>query len=381
MKTRNPSRIKQAGHLSDEEVVAHASNDVVYVAPFAGGNKYLNMQSGATKQHDLEVSPRIRLSLVYLEARDDITSFTLSRFKDDGHGTYQKDGEIKLSSFDLVKLREFLSFLQSIDLKSVTERRLRLADASLALDEHTKKQITTLLASPEGLQVVEEIIKSGAINSKDIINLGYRKEQLRVFERLLQGGESVVAYRIEHQITKPGEEAVWQHFFSQNQWIFGYGLTYRFLGAISDQPHYGGEGVTGTGVQIGDYLMATEAEKRFTVLVEIKTPQAELVGSVIRAGVRRIGPELVDGISQLLVNCQTWETEGSRTDANRDLAAVQHFYTHEPRAILVIGHTQQLSDRDKLRTFEGFRMNLKNPEILTFDELYNRAKYIVEHAS
>jgi hypothetical protein len=365
---------------TEGDIVANSKDDALYSTPFSGG-KYLNIQSPATKQYDFEVSPRIKLSLVYIDGAEDTSSFTLSRFKADVAGTYQKDGEIKLSTFDLAKIRDFLAFLQSIDLKSVTERRLRLADASLELTEETKKQIKTLLSSPEGLMVVEEIIKSGAINSKDIINLGYRKDQLLIFNKLLTDGAAVATYRSEHEITTHGDEAVWQTFFKENQWIFGYGLKYQFLSLITDQPHYGGESVTGTGDQRGDFLLATEADRRFTVLVEIKTPKADLVGSEIRSGVHRVGTSLVDGVSQLQINCQTWETEGSRTEANRNLAIQDNYYTHEPRAILVIGHTRQLDNENKRKSFEIFRVNLKSPEILTFDELYMRAKYIVEHSA
>lgn len=365
---------------TEEDIVMNSKNDALYTTSFKGG-KYLNIQSAATRQYDFEVSARIRLSLVYIDGAKNTTSFTLSRFKADASGNYTKDGEIKLSTFDLAKIRDFLKFLQSIDLNSVTERRLRLADDSLELTEETKKQIKTLLSSPEGLSVVEEIIKSGAINSKDIINLGYRKEQLSIFNSLLTDTNAIVDYRSEHEIKISGDEAIWQHFFKENQWIFGYGLRYQFLGLITDQPHYGGKSVIGTGDQRGDYLMATEADKRFTVLVEIKTPQTNLVEIKVRSGAHRIGTDLVDGVVQLQTNCQTWEIEGSRTDENRELSIQGSFYTHEPRAILVVGHTKQLDDLNKRNSFEIFRTNLRSPEILTFDELYGRAKYIVEHSS
>lgn len=39
-------------------------------------------------------------------------------------------------------------------------------------------------------------------------------------------------------------------------------------------------------------------------------------------------------------------------------------------------------DFDRLRNaFELFRRNITNPEILTFDELHQRARHIVEHGS
>ena len=34
---------------------------------------------------------------------------------------------------------------------------------------------------------------------------------------------------------------------------------------------------------------------------------------------------------------------------------------------------------DKYRSFELFRGNINSPEIITFDELYERARYIISH--
>ena len=57
----------------------------------------------------------------------------------------------------------------------------------------------------------------------------------------------------------------------------------------------------------------------------------------------------------------------------------------EPRSFLVIGslaqfQTQRGVNAARYKAFEGFRRNLRQPEILTFDELYERARFIVEHA-
>jgi Domain of unknown function (DUF4263) len=72
-------------------------------------------------------------------------------------------------------------------------------------------------------------------------------------------------------------EGEWQKFFERNTWIFGYGLNYQFLSTITPQPEYGGRLLTGKGGQRGDFLTATEADRRSTVLVEIKRPDSLLV--------------------------------------------------------------------------------------------------------
>ena len=92
--------------------------------------------------------------------------------------------------------------------------------------------------------------------------------------------EAVSAFQA-HLAANDWSEGRWQTFFEQNTWIFGYGLDYRFLSTVTPQPQYGGTLVSGKGGQRGDFLVATEADRRFTVLVEIKRPNSILVESVL----------------------------------------------------------------------------------------------------
>ena len=186
--------------------------------------------------------------------------------------------------------------------------------------------------------------------------------------------------RFKSNLTANRAEEWWQDFFERNTWIFGYGLNYQILKSVQAQPRYGGLAVTGRGIQKGDYLQRTEATIKFTVLVEIKRPDTKLLGNqVYRNGAWELGEELTGGVSQMHANCSKWEKEGSRSEANQERLTQQGIFTVQPKGILVIGHTNQLTGHQRRTTFEMFRRNTVNPEILTFDELYERAKFIVEH--
>ena len=52
----------------------------------------------------------------------------------------------------------------------------------------------------------------------------------------------------------------------------------------------------------------------------------------------------------------------------------------QPRAIIVIGSSVELKEVDQYETFERFRRSLYRVDIVTFDELVERAKYIVDDA-
>ena len=80
-------------------------------------------------------------------------------------------------------------------------------------------------------------------------------------------------------------------------------------------------------------------------------------------------------------NCSKWEKEGSQTEENKEALLKEQIFTVQPKGILVIGHTDQLDKISKRNTFELFRRNVVNPEIITFDELYERAKFIVERTA
>jgi len=86
---------------------------------------------------------------------------------------------------------------------------------ALFSDAKSLNKLTQILkANTEGKKIVLDCIKEGIITDQDFVNIAYRKEQLAVFENMLK----------QELIEKD-----WQKFFEKNQWIFGYGLDYRFI--------------------------------------------------------------------------------------------------------------------------------------------------------
>jgi hypothetical protein len=173
------------------------------------------------------------------------------------------------------------------------------------------------------------------------------------------------------------QEERWQQFFQKNTWIFGYGLSYRFVSLIQSKPYLGGVTAKGRGSRLGDFLARSEAQVKFTVLVEIKRPQSPLLHPKYRNGVYPPGDDVAGGVAQVQAACRAW-LESSQSAGNRD--ELKEVFTIQPKGILVVGNLKQLKDeRERIESFELFRRNLTNPEILTFDELYERAAFIVEH--
>jgi hypothetical protein len=185
-----------------------------------------------------------------------------------------------------------------------------------------------------------------------------------------------------HLVWDDRSELEWQAFFKRNDWIFGHGLDYHFLVSQQSQPDYGGEDLGGKGGQRGDELMSTPGDVRFAVLVELKKPGTELLGSTrYRNGAWSIGDELSGGIAQLQTNVESLLRKAHSGLANVRFLDERTMSVAAPKAILLIGKTQQLDDDEKKATFHRFRRNLWNPEVITYDELLERAKFLVARSA
>jgi Domain of unknown function (DUF4263) len=186
----------------------------------------------------------------------------------------------------------------------------------------------------------------------------------------------------EDSIKLDKTEAYWQEFFFQNQWIFGYGLDYKFLKIDTGQPSYGGINYKGKGMQRGDFLTHSKAGVNFTVLVEIKKPNTPLIaisnkGNAVqyRNGAWLLSSEVLGSVLQLQTNCKTWQRSSAYVE-NRELLD-DNIYTVNPKGIIIIGCTTTLLNKDQIESFEGFRRGLTNIEIVTFDEVLERAKHVI----
>jgi len=255
-------------------------------------------------------------------------------------------------------LMSYLKHMQDLD----------VPDESFSLVEKTEHELVAAF-SEVGAERRRSIIKLASqgldFTEQDINEMLQRRRRLMEFKNALDAHKS--------------SEAWWQKFFKDNKWIFGYGLNYVILRLEQPQAHVGGTSIEGTGGKIPDYLASTGGVVRFTVLVEIKTPQAALLlgSKPIRSGAWSLGSELTDAISQIHASVEEWALRGYSHPANQD--RLDKIYTVKPKAIIVIGALDQVKDvRTKWETFEMFRKSIHGVEIITFDELYERARFIVD---
>lgn len=131
--------------------------------------------------------------------------------------------------------------------------------------------------------------------------------------------------------------------------------------------------------------MRTRAEVSQYVLVEIKRSETNLFqDNAYRPGCWAVSHELSDAVTQVQKTVFDF-TRNRFRDRMKDVSGndlADNVYAVEPRSYLVIGNLSQVSGNDdKVTCFELYRRNVRAPEILTFDELYQRASCIVENIS
>jgi Domain of unknown function (DUF4263) len=282
---------------------------------------------------------------------------------------------------EIPKLVEFLNHIQTMPLK--TSGSMVVPDDQLRPMVLSNVQARALFQGNE--ELFAEVLKS-EITKQDIVAVGYRKRQLQAFKRLLTDTEYFADVKERKNCTT---EAVWQQYFEKNPWIFGYGLSYIPLSGLNDkklEQVVHGYTVVDHGKRV-DALLRTRGVISSLCFVEIKTHMTELLQSKpYRSGCWAPSDELAGGVSQVqgtvALAAESIRTKLSLSDETGNPTGEEAF-NYLPKSFLVVGSLEQFIgehgvNQDRYRSFELFRRNTSSPEIITFDELYERARYIVQ---
>lgn len=364
--------------VTEDDVISNSKLEHLYNHDFGGGRFFQVVFSNDTETH-IKLAPRTLMKVVYYREKDDIDSIEIVKQVSD----IDKE-RIKFSKFNFQQLKCFLQFISSIDLKGVSDRRIILSDNSLdILDEETKRKISTLLLGTEGIDIVKNLLNDGLITTQDLVNTGYRKIQLEIFRKLLEENY-IEDYKIQNCNANTKDEVAWQHFFNKNNWIFGYGLDYRFQGILQKEFHASDTSASGNDGVIADFLMG---DNNFTTFVELKLPTTELFATEKnRSNSWRLSNKFIDAVSQILEQKASGQLKIESTrDLLNDKSEIITQNSFDSKTILIIGNWNEINTSSdptgikkiKRKTLELFRRDSRNIDIITYDELYERAKFIV----
>jgi hypothetical protein len=295
-------------------------------------------------------------------------------------GAPQLDQILRLDRDGARRLIDVVTALQHVSVEG--------GESSVRIDDQTLRDF---FADPDAMlrlyerepQRIRELIESDA-SASDVVALAHRREVIERFRELLTDEEAFA----EAERAEGGPERVWQRFLEADPWILGISLAAQLLtswDASRLEQFVAGSSVAGPGKRV-DALLETSGRIRALVFAEIKhhrtdllaarhyrsgswPPSAELTGAVVQAqqtvdlAVQAIGTQLRDK-----------DEEGAETG--------EAAHVVRPRSFVVAGQLDQLRGAsgvhsEKYRSFELYRRNLYEPEIVTFDELLARAEWHV----
>ena len=140
---------------------------------------------------------------------------------------------------------------------------------------------------------------------------------------------------------------------------------------IQDQAYVGGISLSGKDARFVDYLFAIESSRE-AVLFEIKTPAQRLLGTKYRS-IYRPSSDLAAAVVQVL-DYRTELVSKLNSIAKQDGKDLRAF---QPRCVLLIGNAQaELTDEGRRRSFELFRSNQREVEIITYDEIFRKIEVL-----
>lgn len=224
-------------------------------------------------------------------------------------------------------------------------------------------------------------------SADDVIAVAHRRDVVRRFRRLL---EDDGYFEVAAAAFGGRREQVWQTFLEEEPWILGASLTGQLLTSWDDEKLEQivvGFSVAGAGKR-ADALLRTNGRIRSMVFAEIKHHQTQLLAPTAtpyRPDCWAPSSELTGGVVQVqqTVHRAARDIAGRLPDIDESGAETgEHTYLVRPRCFLIAGHLDQLRGgtgvhRAKYESFELYRRNLYEPEVLTFDELLARAEWHV----
>ena len=239
------------------------------------------------------------------------------------------------------------------------------------------------------LSSLAENIKLTNVGIKELL-LPQRRNAIHWFYAFLKdlenkdGVKAFESYRKKHSINENGDEAVWHHFLKNNEWIIGLNVDIKFIRDLLSKQKVGNENSKGAGSPEVDLLGISY----FTTLIELKTSKTKIFKqnktSKSRANTWDFSEDFLEAYSQVLAQRSEITEEKKIEDDKGRIVDTKINRILDPKAILIIGNRNEefphirKSELDiKTDCFERIRRDSRNIEIITYDELFERAFHIV----
>ena len=382
-KSFDATQLKQ----SVEEGITELSRPIRYISKVLDCEQHQFIKIGKEIVLRVTSSARQEITAKFYEDTRGIFTLQIQKFSTDTGNPHQ-------TYFTFVgdEIGKLYNFIRNIPLLPITgKEKQQFEDKYLDKIILTKQHLLKFISEqPEIIPELLNELQKNNISQSDIKGLGHRKEQLEVFRNMLYTENYFENLKAELKIDK--DESVWQNFFEANPWILGYGLNYVFKSPLEgkklEQVTKGNDAFS-AGKRV-DLFMRTRGIINSLCFGEIKTHKTPLLKQVKDAYRRECwaaGEHLAGGIAQIQktvqISLRNIQTKTPLKKENGDLTG-EEVYLYQPKSFLLIGSLEEFKgehgiNEDKFSSFELFRRGMHNPEILTFDELFERAKHIIKN--
>lgn len=339
------------------------------------------------KQIGISYNGKRQLKALFFEDDRRIEKLIIQQFGAQDNPIKNSPKEASFHGSEVERLYFFLKGIKEADFPN--NQNFNVKDSELARMLLNKTQAGKLIE--DNLELLQDALNNN-VTTKDLINFGYRKKQLEIFDNLLVDSKFFEQFKEKLKEESKKEvtaEQVWQKFFEKNTWILGYGLDYIFNSELNSKKL---EQVTSgsnfnSGGKRTDALLKSLGAINSLCFCELKLSSDSLLKQVknpYRVESWQISDSLSGAIAQVQRTVHKAITDfSSKTEIkdNQDNLTGETLYLYNPKAFILIGNLNEFEvdgkiNETKFSSFEMFRKNLKNIEIITYDELYQRAYYI-----
>src|SRR3989344_5686982 len=351
--------------LEEQDWVAMRKEGKINVSDFPNG-KILSTVSDQVQEREKVVyqTSRTQIKATYISAKDQIVELKIQKFENKG-GTLQPPIEIRLDTKNLLALTDFLQFLLSANLASVSAGKLSF-EKDLSLDPELESKLRALASDEQGKNQLLRLFKEGYLMSDldipELIKSGLTKSKIEEKRKIIEDFKALVSSPAVKEV------ADIQSFLKNNPWLFGpeyKKLDFRDAG-FSGNPD--------------GRLLRIDG---LSDILEVKLPSEELLRADNKDR-QFISPKLAESLGQLTGYLEYYYSEYSheRDDkTGKEIFNDSYGKNYKPKGILLIGRRGKESINSMAQTISAEPKNMRRllsyfhwVEVLTYDDLIERAE-------
>lgn len=236
-----------------------------------------------------------------------------------------------------------------------------------------------ILNDREGIEIVSSVLtavtdKISRDSLRKVLNR-LENNQLSELNMSVNLARLKKIYSTIHENLDNDKEEFWQsNILKEYQYIISQIFSCPYT-IYQDKAYVGGKCLDNSNGNVCDFIYKNKLTDNIE-LVEIKTPCTDLIGKPYRH-TYNISSELSGAV------CQVLNYRDSLLKSYFSLSyGGSNFRAFMPRAVIIIGKINDIrNENNKLAAFENFRGSLNNIIIITYDELCERIKQLIDFVS